>query len=235
MARRALSKRETEASENLRRIWDSQKTELRLTQEMAAFRFGWKTQGAVSQYLLGRIPLNTDATLKFAELLQVEPLEIDPYLKLPKRYSEVREAVGGYYVGVRGKLPLISWVQAGQWSEIVDAFQPGDAEDWLPCPVVHGPHAYIVRVEGDSMHNPDGKPSFADGDLIFVDPDVGAEHRRCVIVRLEDEQKATFKQLVIEGDRKYLKALNPAWPNRIIEVNKTAYFCGVVIGKFEPI
>lgn len=29
----------------------------------------------------------------------------------------------------KGRLPLISWVQAGRWSEIVDTFHPGDAEN----------------------------------------------------------------------------------------------------------
>lgn len=39
---------------------------------------------------------------------------------------------------IRGAVPLISWVQAGDWSSIVDNFSPGDAEEWFPCPVSHG-------------------------------------------------------------------------------------------------
>jgi SOS-response transcriptional repressor LexA len=72
---------------------------------------------------------------------------------------------------IRGAVPLISWVQAGDWSSIVDNFAPGDAEEWFPCPVSHGPRTYVLRVRGESMHNPHVRPSFADGDLIFVDPD----------------------------------------------------------------
>jgi len=37
---------------------------------------------------------------------------------------------------------------------------------------------------------------------------------------------------VIEGDKKYLKALNPAWPEKIIEINGNATLCGVVFGKW---
>jgi SOS-response transcriptional repressor LexA len=40
--------------------------------------------------------------------------------------------------------------------------------------------------------------------------------------------------LIIEGDRKYLKALNPAWPEQIIEINGNATICGVMIGKWVP-
>lgn len=50
---------------------------------------------------------------------------------------------------------------------------------------------------------------------------------------LEDSQEATFKQLIIEEGHQYLKALNPDWPNRIIEVNSNATICGVVVFKGE--
>jgi SOS-response transcriptional repressor LexA len=52
---------------------------------------------------------------------------------------------------------------------------------------------------------------------------------------LEDTQEATFKQLIIEGGQMYLKALNPDWPTRIMEVTKNAFICGVVVFKGEII
>lgn len=83
------------------------------------------------------------------------------------------------------------------------------------------------------MHNPGGDLSFKDGDTIFVDPTREAVHRSLVIVRLDDDAEATFKQLMIEGGKKYLQALNPHWPVRIIEINGNATICGVVIGRVE--
>lgn len=133
-----------------------------------------------------------------------------------------------------GRVPLISWVAAGHWAEVVDPYAVGDAEDWLPCPRRHGSRTYALRVEGLSMHNPRGKPSFSEGDIIFVDPDLDATHGSLVVVRLEDEKKATFKRLLIDGDRRYLEALNPDWPERIFPINGNAMLCGVVIGRFEP-
>jgi len=134
----------------------------------------------------------------------------------------------------RGAVPRISWVQAGCWADVADPFQPGDAEEWLPCPIKHGPRTYCLTVRGDSMHNPDGRPSYAEGDIIFVDPDRDAIHGDRVIVRLDDQQEATFKQLLIEDGRKVLKALNPNWPNRYIPINGNATICGVIIGKWVP-
>lgn len=39
-----------------------------------------------------------------------------------------------YGPDIKGSCPLISFVQAGKWQEIIDNFQPGDAEAWIPCP-----------------------------------------------------------------------------------------------------
>lgn len=131
-------------------------------------------------------------------------------------------------------VPLISWVQAGCWADVSDPFAPGVAEEWLPCPVRHGPNTYAVRVRGDSMYNPDGRPSYSDGDIIFVDPSKDAKHGDRVIVRMDDQAEATFKQLLVEDGRKLLKALNPDWKPRYIEINGNATMAGVVIGKWVP-
>lgn len=136
---------------------------------------------------------------------------------------------------IRGHVPLISWVQAGCWSEVTDIYAAGDAELWLPCPVAHGPRTYAVRIRGESMFNPHERWSFRDGDIIFVDPDRDAIHRSLVVAKLVDSQEATFKQLIIEGSQKYLKALNPSWPEQFIRIDGDAVFCGVAIAKHESL
>lgn len=144
-------------------------------------------------------------------------------------------AISNFTLGpeIKGMCPLISWVQAGNWSSVIDNLAVGDAEEWLPCPVNHGPRTYVLRVKGESMHNPQSRPSFADGDLVFVDPDRAADNGSLVVVRLDDKIEATFKKLVIEGDEKYLRALNPGWPEPIMRINGNATLCGVAIAKME--
>ncbi len=131
---------------------------------------------------------------------------------------------------LRGLHPLISWVQAGGWAETASNFELGDAEDLLPCPVRCSKDTFVLRVRGESM-----EPKFHDGDLIFVDPQAEPGSGKYVVVRLEDGDEATFKQLIVEGERQYLKALNPDWPHRIIEVNTNATICGVVVFKGEVV
>jgi len=123
------------------------------------------------------------------------------------------------------KLPLISWVQAGAWNNVEDPYQPGVAEKWIWVPRRYSKRAYCLRVRGDSMQAPEG-PSFPDGSVICVEPDLPPEHRKFVITRLDDTQEATFKQLIIDGNQQLLRPLNPRYP--IMPIDKNATHCGVV-------
>lgn len=131
---------------------------------------------------------------------------------------------------IRSLHPLISWVQAGEWSEISEGYVPQYESELLPCPVRCSEETFVLRVHGVSM-----EPKFHEGDLIFVDPDATPVHGKYVVVQLDESNEATFKQLIVEEDRQYLKALNPDWPNRIIEINAAATICGVVVFKGEVV
>lgn len=132
-------------------------------------------------------------------------------------------------------VPVISWVQAGQWTEVMTSFTAADAVDWVACPVPHGPRTFVLRVRGESMFSPHSRRSFREGDLIYVDPDRQAENGSLVVAQLQDNPEATFKQLVIEGSSKYLKAINPSWPEQFIPIDGDCCICGVVIFKGEYI
>lgn len=134
---------------------------------------------------------------------------------------------------VRGFVPLISWVQAGVWCEMQEPYELADVEAWLPCAVSHSSATFALRVRGLSMFNPHERRSFRDGDIIFVDPAKDFENGSLVIAKLADSKEATFKQLVLEGDRQFLKPLNPSWPDPIIELPDDALICGVVVSKVE--
>ncbi|KKJ05878.1 repressor [Burkholderia gladioli] len=135
---------------------------------------------------------------------------------------------------IRGRLPLISWVQAGHWAEVVDNFQPGEAEDWIPCPFPHGPNAFVLRVVGESNYDPTGTKSYSPGDFIAVDPARDPVNRSMVVVRLDHDDRATFKQLLIDDGVYLLKALNPSWPNQVFPMPPGSRIVGVVIGKWIP-
>jgi len=150
---------------------------------------------------------------------------IEAALGLPRGYldetSNISPAPPAYK-----SVPLISMVQAGSWCDVVDPYEVGDAEEWVPCYVKCGKGSFAVKVQGISM-----EPEFKEGEIIIVDPQKPAENRSNVIVRLDGPSTTTFKQLIIEGGDHYLRPLNPDWPEKIIRIDSEATICGVVISK----
>lgn len=109
-------------------------------------------------------------------------------------------------------VPLISWVKAGSWAEVNDPYEPGEAMLWIaPQTKIVSPHTFALRVEGDSMTSPTGA-TFPEGCIIIVDPDRAAKAGDYVVAKDVATQKATFKRLTTDGNRWYLKPLNPAYP-----------------------
>jgi len=114
----------------------------------------------------------------------------------------------GPYVG--GEVPLISWVQAGNWQEAVDNYQPGYAEETVTATVQVKRHTFALRVKGDSM-----EPDFRQDDILIVEPEMEPEPGDLVVVKNGDNE-ATFKKLVQDGGDWYLKPLNPAYPTKLL-------------------
>lgn len=123
---------------------------------------------------------------------------------------------------LKSAVPLISWVQAGAWSDITE-IKAYEAERYL-CPVKCSDLTFALKVQGVSM-----EPKFFDGDLIFVDPEAECIHGSYVVARLDDDNQATFKQLIIESGHKFLKAANPNWPEQLIPINGNCTLVGKVV------
>ncbi|QWF33732.1 XRE family transcriptional regulator [Pseudoalteromonas sp. SiA1] len=123
---------------------------------------------------------------------------------------------------IKATAPLISWVQAGSWSEITE-IKAYDAERFM-CPVNCSDLTFVLKVQGISM-----EPKFDEGDLIFVDPEAECIHGSYVVARLDDNNEATFKQLIIESGQKFLKAANPNWPEQLIPINGNCTLVGKVV------
>ena len=132
---------------------------------------------------------------------------------------------------LQGLIPLISWVQAGAFCNVVDLFQPGDAEEWLPTVQKLGPRSYALRVKGDSMTAPYGR-SYPEGCIIYVDPDTAVTNGARVIAKLPDLDEATFKVYSEDAGQRFLKPLNPQYPT--ITMTPDMLICGVVRGSYWP-
>lgn len=89
--------------------------------------------------------------------------------------------------GVR-RVPLISYIQAGMWTEIADTFQPEDASDWLLVSDKASKDTFVLTVRGNSM-----EPDFKEGDSVVIDPVVQPRPGSFVAAK-NGREEATFKK-----------------------------------------
>lgn len=107
--------------------------------------------------------------------------------------------------------PVLPWEMAAEWAINPDISRlPGGTALYIPVtPGVAG--GFYLRLLDDSMHAPAG-PAFPAGSLIFIAPNQEAQPGDFVVGYQNDPSKPTFKKLVTDGERRYLRALNPQIP-----------------------
>ncbi|MGK4413844.1 LexA family protein [Raoultella ornithinolytica] len=126
------------------------------------------------------------------------------------------------------RVPVISWVQAGRFTETRAAEVLGDSDMWIETSLRTGDNSFALEVRGDSMTNPNGLPTIPEGAIVVVDPDAEPLHGKIVVARVDGTNEATVKKLVIDGSQKFLVPLNPRYPN--IQINGNCMIIGVVKG-----
>lgn len=187
--------------------------------------------GLSSQSSIGNIESDNRgygaSILKIAEILGVQP----DYLQtgIEKEQFVSGNISPGPNLKGKGRYPVITWVQAGQWTGSCEPLEAWQAEEWRPSHVDLGEHGYILRVRGASMTCPSGPYSFPEGMLLYVNPHMEATPGQFVIARRDREHEATFKRLAIIDGERYLEALNPDWPNRYLPMTSTDTIVGVVV------
>ncbi|MDR6960526.1 SOS-response transcriptional repressor LexA [Pseudomonas brassicacearum] len=199
-----------------------------------------KTPQAISKWLNGESMAEADSMSALCVWLKVRREWLE-YGVLPKeqnkkndgRQDQASEESNVSAINERfGKVPVISWVQAGAWCEAISNFEAYDAELWLSCPVPISNQGYALKVLGDSMTNPGPGRSYPAGCIIFIDPEAETKTGDRVIARLPRTNEATFKILVEDAGRQFLRPINPQYP--IIEITEETHICGKVVGSFIP-
>lgn len=222
-----LTTEQLEDCYRLKALYELKKKDLNLTQQQIADELDI-SQGAVGHYLNGRNALNLQIASVFAKKLQVSISEFSPSLA-----KEITELSKGFDANVSNprpyrpapKYPVISFVQAGNWTEACEPYTLSEIDEWYESEVAVQGSAFWLKVEGDSMTAPTGI-SIPEGSLVLVDTGREPINGSLVIAKLTETNEATFKKLVLDG-AKYLKALNPAYP--AITINGNCKMIGVVV------
>jgi SOS-response transcriptional repressor LexA len=124
------------------------------------------------------------------------------------------------------RYPVISWVAAGAWAEAVEPFPPGFSDRYEISDYNSKGAAFWLEVRGDSMTAPTGT-SIPEGMMILVDTEADVTSGKLVIAKLANSGEATFKKLVEDGGRRYLKPLNPEY--KMVECGEDCGIIGVAV------
>lgn len=188
----------------------------------------------LSQHLSGHRPLSLSAATAYAKGFGVTLWEISPRLArevAAANYPQNNLANVEPGPDVKGFYPLLSSVQAGMWTELCASFTREDAQDWHPSTKNLGPCGYMLRVKGKSMENHGGTPSFSEGMILHINPDIDPTPGLYVIVRRNGTDEATFKKYIHIDGIPYLEAINPDWPKdqKYLKLMPGDTWCGVVV------
>lgn len=112
-------------------------------------------------------------------------------------------------------VPLISWTEADMWGSQVVA---NEANLKIPTTAVVGGRllsgkCFALRVSGDSMVNPAGRPTYPPGCAVIVDPDRSPIDGDRVIVKIPNVNEPTLKVYTVDSGRVLLRAFNPQYPS----------------------
>ena len=189
-----------EQKEDAKRLQDAlahYKSEVnpKITQQEIADACGWETQGAVSQFINGKIKLNLTALLRFSNFFGVSPESISPTLskEINKELNDdsdyvVSNSLHKNRYNILGKNTVIEFTSLSGTvrlipvltrKEVVECIKnnlpiPSD-KDPLPYAADKcSPKTFAMIVEGNAMHSPLTGDGIAHGSVVFVDPKVPA-------------------------------------------------------------
>ena len=236
MKKRPLTAEQAEECAKLKQAFTS-RANRKITQERVANELDI-SQAGVSHYLNGVNPLNARVAAAFAKLLEIPvwsfsprlALEIDWTSEAARIGAEARTESSNVKIAAQPatsyRYPVISWVAAGDWAEAVEPFPPGFSDRYEVSDYEAKGVAFWLEVKGDSMTAPTGT-SITEGMMILVDTEADAHSGKLVVAKLTDSNEATFKKLIEDAGRRFLKPLNPEYP--MIQVNGNCKIIGVVV------
>lgn len=176
----------------------------------------------VSRLLSGRKALGERLAREIEGILILPAGSLDQEPVSPDRVEVAIGSLGA------GRVPIIPW---GPVVHLDHGRNPpstntavNTAIDYAPLPPEVSPAAHARIVRGPAM-----EPEFVDGAIVYIDPAAAVEHGDFVVARPEGHATPMLRQLVIDGDRSWLRALNSAFPDPIIELTARGEILGRVV------
>jgi len=123
---------ESRAVQRILFIYNRLKTDEGLNQTLLAQKMGLKQQSAISQYFLGKVPLNMTAVVNFAQAMNVSPSDIYPELMEPVRTSFYPKVSIAVRYAIKGN-PTIDAIQSVEVQGDLEPYAVQiNVDDYLP-------------------------------------------------------------------------------------------------------
>lgn len=189
-----------------------------LTQGELAQRCGWsRFPSRISNYERGLREPKSEDLLKLAQALNISVEWL--YSQATKQSFTAAEPSVEHYEYVR-------WIPVISWEEIcLPPATRQTTEQFLVSTQSLDEKSYALKVQNDSMMN-SSEQSFMPGAYIIVDPERKARNQQFVIAQLSTNSEPTFKQLITDAGKQYLRSLNPLYP--LLEMRPESTILGVV-------
>ncbi|WP_258306697.1 LexA family transcriptional regulator [Stenotrophomonas maltophilia] len=155
------TKADVAAAARLKSVWNAKARKLGITQEKVALELGI-TQGAVSQYLNGKIPMNFRTLKVFAASLGIEDTEIRN--DLPEQQFTAAKTKEDDYTDVLGYSQSAGLGAGAEAVEYAETHSLKFKKTSLRRRGIYGRNLAVYYGKGDSM-----EPTIKDGDAILFD------------------------------------------------------------------
>jgi transcriptional regulator with XRE-family HTH domain len=192
MVDRVLSQTELDDAKRLKTLWQNKKDELNLSQVKAAKELGYHSQGAISQYLNGKVAMNFHAVAKFAKLLRVDVQAISPrFASLVTK--PLPNSLTGYVAPASGQIGGVATDAVLTWFAMSEKF----CEEIGVAPA----NTKLVRIEDGSFKE------LPTGSVVLVDD---SEHKEPVdgVYLLQEGDKIIARRAIVTSDGVLLSSGN---------------------------
>ncbi|EGQ8054305.1 LexA family transcriptional regulator [Vibrio alginolyticus] len=204
----------------------SRMKEIGVTQYDLAEKMGI-AQGTVARYLNKKREPSIDDIGKMMGIVGLESIILTPDGMIDYPDSVIANVSKiDIQPSYQNNFPVISAVQAGQWTEACEPYNVDEIDEWHETTVRTSERCFWLRVQGDSMTSPVGT-SIPEGMLVLIDTERDHDNGSLVVAKLTDVNEATFKKFVRDSGQEYLKPLNPNYP--MMPINDNCRIIGVAV------
>ncbi|WP_058532931.1 helix-turn-helix domain-containing protein [Legionella saoudiensis] len=104
-------------------------------------------------------------------------------------------------------IPIIELDEAFEWSKVLSNITPTNHSDFVVIDHSTCQGKFGIRVKGESMW-----PQFQINTILIISTEKMAKNRDFVIAYIKESNEVVFRQLMIDGNYKFLKAINTLFP-----------------------